>query len=140
MDFVRIGVIGLGNMGTSHASYIHKGDITGASIGALLEERPARVAELKQHYGDTVPIFENEDAFFQSGLIDAVLIATPHYSHPRLAKKTFAAGLHVLCEKPAGVFTSEVREMNEAAAESGLVFFLLCITSERSRFIESYGN
>ncbi|MBM7837161.1 putative dehydrogenase [Alkalihalobacillus xiaoxiensis] len=125
MDFVRIGVIGLGNMGTSHASYIHKGDITGARIGALLEERPARVAELKQHYGDTVPIFENEDAFFQSGLIDAVLIATPHYSHPRLAKKAFAAGLHVLCEKPAGVFTSEVREMNEAAAESGLVFSLM---------------
>ncbi len=125
MEFVRIGVIGLGNMGTSHASYIHNGSVIGASLGALLEERPKRIQELKQHYGDTVPLFTNEDAFFESGLIDAVLIATPHYSHPRLAKKAFAAGLHVLCEKPAGVFTSEVREMNEAASKSGLVFSLM---------------
>lgn len=53
--------------------------------------------------------------FFQSGLIDAVLIATPHYDHPRLAIKAFEAGLHVICEKPAGVYTKQVREMNEAA-------------------------
>lgn len=125
MEFVRIGIIGLGNMGSSHALYIQNGSVAGASIGALLEERPKRVEELKQHYGDTIPLFTNEDEFFQSGLIDAVLIATPHYSHPRLAKKAFAAGLHVLCEKPAGVFTSEVREMNEAAAKSDLVFSLM---------------
>ncbi|AIC96136.1 Gfo/Idh/MocA family protein [Shouchella lehensis] len=124
MDTVRIGIIGLGNMGTSHASYLFQNKIEGAIIGAFLEERSGRVAELQRHF-DGIPLFTDEDAFFRSGLFDAVLIATPHYSHPRLAQKAFAEGYHVLCEKPAGVFTSEVREMNEAAAESGLVFSLM---------------
>ena len=43
----------------------------------------------------------------------------PHYQHPVLAKEAFAQGLHVMREKPAGVYTKAVREMNEAAKESG---------------------
>lgn len=60
-----------------------------------------------------------------SQTMDAVLIATPHYSHSELAIKAFANGLHVLVEKPAGVFTKQVREMNEAAAKSGKVFGIM---------------
>ncbi|MBP1756043.1 MAG: gfo/Idh/MocA family oxidoreductase, partial [Firmicutes bacterium] len=56
---------------------------------------------------------------------DAVLIATPHYEHPRLAVLAFENGLHVLCEKPAGVYTKQVREMNTAADRSGLVFAMM---------------
>ncbi len=55
----------------------------------------------------------------------AVLIATPHYDHPSLAIRAFAKGLHVLIEKPAGVYTKQVREMNEAAAKSGKVFSIM---------------
>ena len=54
-----------------------------------------------------------------SGEIDAVIVATPHYFHPPLAIEAFDAGLHVMIEKPAGVFTRDVRQMNQAAQASG---------------------
>lgn len=60
-------------------------------------------------------IFTEGSDLIHSGLCDAVLIATPHYQHPGLAKEAFEAGLHVMCEKPAGVYTLQVREMNDAA-------------------------
>ena len=66
-----------------------------------------------------------EETFFSESGIDAVLIATPHYSHPELAKKAFANGIHVLIEKPAGVYTKNVLEMNEAAKASGKVFGIM---------------
>lgn len=54
---------------------------------------------------------------FASGLIDVVMVETPHYFHPEIAEAAFAAGLNVLCDKPAGVYTRQVREMNRAAEE-----------------------
>ncbi|WP_059102631.1 Gfo/Idh/MocA family protein [Shouchella shacheensis] len=125
MDQVRIGVIGVGNMGTSHAAYLHAAEIKGARLTALLEERPERVETLQELYGSDVEIYSDEEAFFTSGRLDAVLVATPHFSHPRLAIRAFQEGLHVLCEKPAGVYTKQVREMNEAAAKSNLVFSMM---------------
>ena len=70
-------------------------------------------------------IYRDEETFFNESDIDAVLIATPHYSHPELAKKAFAKGMHVLIEKPAGVYTKDVLEMNEAAEKSGKVFGMM---------------
>ena len=72
-----------------------------------------------------IQVFNEGSELIRSGVCDAVLIATPHYQHPTLAKEAFAAGLHVLCEKPAGVYTKQVREMNEAAAKSGKVFAIM---------------
>ncbi|MCM3378382.1 Gfo/Idh/MocA family protein [Shouchella rhizosphaerae] len=125
MDQVRIGVIGVGNMGSAHAAYLVEGSIKGACLGALLEEDGERASAVQQHFGDNVPVFTNESDFFRTNVVDAVLIATPHYSHSRLAEQAFAAGLHVLCEKPAGVYTRQVREMNEAAQKSGRVYSLM---------------
>ena len=78
----------------------------------------------KSYKGD-VQIFRDQDSFFNESEIDAVLIATPHYSHPELAIKAFAKGKHVLIEKPAGVFTKNVMEMNAAAKASGKVFSIM---------------
>jgi len=71
------------------------------------------------------PVLREGAELISSGLCDAVLIAVPHYQHPPLAIMAFRAGLHVMCEKPAGVYTKQVREMNGAAAESGLVFGMM---------------
>lgn len=49
---------------------------------------------------------------YASGLIDAVLIATPHRLHVQQAVEAFRAGVHVLLEKPMGVSTQEVRLLN----------------------------
>ncbi|WP_088102817.1 Gfo/Idh/MocA family protein [Halalkalibacter urbisdiaboli] len=124
MKEVRIGVIGAGSMGSAHIRYLYDNVVKGAKLTAVLERNEERAVSVKDTYGD-VEVFSEEEPFFQSGLLDAVLIATPHYDHPRLAIKAFEYDLHVLCEKPAGVYTKQVREMNEAAKKSGKTFSMM---------------
>ena len=57
-----------------------------------------------------------------SGMVDAVIIAVPHYFHPEMAKEAFRRGIHVICEKPMAVTSREAREMNAAHASSGVVY------------------
>lgn len=125
MEKVRIGIIGLGNMGTGHAKYLVKNEVKGAELTAICEFRADRLEWAKENLSKDIQLFDNLDAFLNSGVIDSVLIATPHYDHPEVAIKAFQAGLHVLCEKPAGVYTKQVRQMNEAAKESGKVFSMM---------------
>ncbi|THG90265.1 hypothetical protein AJ85_11710 [Alkalihalobacillus alcalophilus ATCC 27647 = CGMCC 1.3604] len=124
MEKIRVGVIGVGSMGTSHVNYLVEGEIEGAILTALLEQRLEKKEELERCYPG-VQIFQDEDLFFQQAEVDAILIATPHYDHPRLAIKAFEHQMHVLTEKPAGVYTKQVRGMNEAAEKSGKVFSIM---------------
>lgn len=125
MDSVRIGIIGIGNMGSHHANYIVNGEIKGAQLTAVCDINPKRLEWAKQTLGEGVKLFESADALYESGLIDGVIIAVPHYDHSLLAIKAFEKGMHVLCEKPAGVYTKQAREMNEAAVKSGKVFSMM---------------
>ncbi len=125
MGTIGMSVIGIGGMGSHHASYIHAGEIPGLSLAAVCDTNPERVKWARESFGDSVRSFEDADALYEAGVSDAVLIATPHYDHPALATKAFERGLHVLIEKPAGVYTKSVREMNEAAASSGKVFGIM---------------
>ncbi|TJY43931.1 Gfo/Idh/MocA family oxidoreductase [Cohnella pontilimi] len=125
MKKVRIGIIGLGNMGTGHAQYLAKGEVEGAELTAISDPRPERLQWAAETLGDGVQRYEDPEALLTSGSIDGVLICTPHYSHPELAIQAFRNSLHVLIEKPAGVHTRQVREMNEEASRSGLVFGIM---------------
>lgn len=119
---VRIGVIGIGGMGSYHAGYLSRGEVADAVLAAVCDIDPARLEWARANLPAEVRRFESADALFASHAVDAVLIATPHYQHPPLAVAAFGHGLHVLSEKPAGVYARQVREMNEAAAASGRVF------------------
>ncbi len=125
MDIVRIGVIGVGNMGGNHVGYLANGDIPGAKLTALCDTNAEQLARMKALSGENVATFEEADALMQSDQIDAVIVATPHYDHPPLAINALERGLHVMIEKPAGVYTRQVREMNEAAEKSDRIFGLM---------------
>ncbi|WP_043931404.1 Gfo/Idh/MocA family protein [Bacillus sp. EB01] len=125
MSAIKVGVIGIGNMGSIYVKMLDKGQIQGAELAAVCSRNDSRIEWVKANTSGDVKIFKDQDSFFESSGIDAVLIVTPHYSHPDLAKKAFAAGIHVLVEKPAGVFTKNVLEMNEAAKASGKVFSIM---------------
>lgn len=125
MEQVRIGVIGLGNMGSGHAKYLAAGEVEGARLTAVCDGSTERLAQMAEYTGSEVLRYQDPAEFLGSGEMDGVLICTPHYSHPELAIQAFRQGLHVLVEKPAGVYTSQVREMNEAAAASGRVFGIM---------------
>lgn len=125
MDIVRIGVIGVGNMGSNHVGYLSNGEISGAKLTAICDVNPEQLARMKALAGEDVAAFESAEALLQSDQIDAVIVATPHYDHPPLAIKALERGLHVMIEKPAGVYTRQVREMNDVAAKSDRVFGLM---------------
>jgi predicted dehydrogenase len=125
MDKVRIGIIGIGGMGSSHATYLSAGDIPNAELTAVCDINPDRLKWAKENLGEKVQTFDNSEAFFASRAMDAVMIATPHYFHSPLAIRSLELGYHTLSEKPAGVYTRQVREMNEAAAKSDRVFGIM---------------
>ena len=125
MTKVRLGIIGVGNMGSGHAANILAGKCPEIELTAVADRRESRRQWAKDTLPEGTAIFEEGSDLIQSGLCDAVHICTPHYQHPTLAMEAFAAGLHVMCEKPAGVYTKAVREMNEAAEKSGKVFAMM---------------
>lgn len=124
MGKIKIGIIGIGNMGTPHAKMIFEGKIPDLELTAIADYQEARREYAKKNF-EGVKLFESGDELIKSGVCDAVVIATPHYQHPTLAKLAFENNLHVLSEKPAGVYTKQVREMNEAAAKSDRVFAVM---------------
>lgn len=124
MDKLRLGVIGYGNMGSGHVGNIMNGKVPNMVVGAVCDNVPSRLEAVKAKYPD-MPVFENATDLYKSGLCDAVIIATPHYDHPSLVIEAFKYGLHVITEKPAGVYTMQVKEMNEAAAKSDKKFGIM---------------
>ena len=124
MDEVRIGVAGIGGMGGAHCEYFSKGQVPAGRLAAVADASPERLAWAESNL-DGVQRFDTPEGMIGSGEIDAVLIATPHYLHPPIAVAAFEAGLHVMSEKPAGVYTRQVKEMNAAAEKAGTVFALM---------------
>ncbi|MBQ4637697.1 MAG: Gfo/Idh/MocA family oxidoreductase [Clostridia bacterium] len=122
MDKVRFGIVGIGNMGSGHAKTLLSGAVERAELTAVCDINPARLDWAKENLPETVARFDDAEKLYASGLVDCVIIATPHYFHPPLTIAAFKAGLHAICEKPAGVYTKQVLEMNEAAAKYGKVF------------------
>lgn len=125
MDKVKLGIIGVGNMGTGHAKNIMAGKCPEVELTAVADLDPKRREWAKEHCPESTVIFESGDELIDSCICDAVLIAVPHYDHPMLAIRAFGKGQHVMSEKPAGVYTKQVREMNEVAEKSGLVFGMM---------------
>lgn len=125
MEKVKIGIIGIGNMGTSHAKTITEGKVPELELVAVADRQEGRRQWCKEHLPETIQIFEEGSDLIASGVCDAVLVAVPHYQHPELSMEALQHNLHVLCEKPAGVYTKQVREMNEAAAKSDRVFAMM---------------
>jgi len=125
MDTVRYGIVGIGNMGTSHTKKFMKGDIPGAVLTAVCDINPDRIAKAKEICEDKVAYFEDYKELINSGLCDVIVIATPHYLHPVIGIEAFNAGLHVLSEKPIGVYTKKVREFMEVAKNSGKEFGIM---------------
>lgn len=125
MDKVRLGIIGIGNMGSSHCKSIIENKVPELKLTVAADRKESRRDWAGKNLPESVVILEEGNDLIASGLCDAVLIAVPHYQHPELSVNAMAHGLHVLCEKPAGVYTKQVREMNEAAEKSNCVFAMM---------------
>lgn len=127
MKEVRYGIVGIGKQGTLYTKILTKCGfvLKGARLAAVCDISPER-REYAEKNLKGVKVFSDYHEMFASGLIDAVMIETPHYFHPTIAIDAFKAGLHVLSDKPAGVDTASVRKMiAEADNHPELVFGLM---------------
>lgn len=127
MNKVRFGIIGIGKMGSQHCMRFTHGLIKNGVLTAVCDISPDRKKWAEEKLvSKGVEFFDDYKSLIDSGKVDAVLIATPHYDHPVIAVYALEKGLHTLIEKPAGVYTKAVREMNEvAAAKPELVFGIM---------------
>lgn len=125
MDKVRLGIIGIGNMGSGHLKNILEGKVPEMEVTAVADRQEGRRAWAKEHLPESVVVFEEGKDLIAAGVCDGVLIAVPHYQHPELTIDAMNHGMHVMCEKPAGVYTKQVREMNEAAKKCDRVFGMM---------------
>ena len=124
MEKVRIGIIGIGNMGSNHVQRLEKGDVPEMVAAAVCDINPDRLEWAEKNYPD-IPRFDDAEKMMDSGLVDAILVAVPHYDHPRLSIMGMKKGLHVMCEKPAGVYTKQVKEMNEVSKQCNVKFGMM---------------
>lgn len=106
MKNVRLGIIGMGNMGKFHADYLIAGKVPRAELTAVCSTSPAKLEKYKP-----AKIFDDGEKLIRSGLVDAVVIATPHYQHTSLGMAAFEAGLHVMVEKPISAHKADAERL-----------------------------
>ncbi len=144
---IRFGIIGMGNMGSAHARNFLNGHIKEMRITAVADINPEKL----KWPAEALPWakrYNTASELMDSGEVDAVVIATPHYFHPPLVMEALSKGLHVVSEKPAGVYTKQVREMNAAAEKSDKVFAMMfnqrtnCVYRKIKEIVDSkeYGD
>lgn len=126
MEQVKLGIIGVGNMGSAHATKIAvDGKCPEIKLVAIADISEKRRQWAKENLPGDVEIFDDAIKMLDSGLLDACVVAVPHYFHPKYVIECLNRGIHVLSEKPAGVYTKQVEEMNAVAAEHPETIFAL---------------
>ena len=124
MKKIRLGIIGMGNMGSGHLQNVLDGLCPSVTVTAVSDINPQRLEQVKAK-DTSIALFTDTLEMLDSGLIDAALIAVPHYDHPTYAIECFKRNIHVLIEKPAGVYTRQVRIMNEEAEKANVKFGIM---------------
>ena len=107
---VRIAIIGLGNMGSTHVR--HAVELANVDLAAVCDIEKELADEFAKRHN--VPAYYHYSDVLKDPSVDAVLIATPHYDHTPIAVDAFAAGTHVLTEKPIAVHVNDAKRMIEA--------------------------
>lgn len=123
-QIVNIGVVGIGNMGSAHGMSLYKNKVKGCKLAAVCDSDEKRLQWAKSNLKG-VKCFNDYHELINSGIVNAIVVATPHPMHPVIVEEACKNGIHVLTEKPAGVDVKTVAHMNQVAKESGVVFSIM---------------
>lgn len=118
MKEVRLGIIGLGNMGSGHIANIESGAIKNMRLTAICDIDPSKM----DRYGDKYIKFTDSAKLIRSGEVDAVLVATPHYFHTTIGIDSLSCGIHTLVEKPISVHKADAEKLIAAHKDKKVVF------------------
>jgi len=117
MDKVRLGIIGMGNIGRYHADYLRSGKVKRCELVAVCDA----VAPLDAY--KPLATFTDGEGLIRSGAVDAVLIATPHFQHTTLGIAALDAGIHAMVEKPISSHKADAERLIAAARRNPRVVF-----------------
>ena len=127
---LRVGLVGIGGMGTVHYNEYKKIDT--ASVVAVAD---VRVDMAKEKIGDdNVNVYADMEALLSNEQVDMIDICTPSYLHAELAIKALQAGVHVICEKPMSINKEDCEKVIKVASQSGKLF----MTAHVVRFMSAY--
>ncbi len=124
---IRLGIIGVGGMGAAHAKSLLEGKAPRIRLAALCDPDAARLS-----FAPGIKTFSDSHHLIRSGLVDAVLIATPHYSHTTIGIDALGQGLHVLVEKPLSVHKCDCERL--IAAHRGSQVFAAMLNQRTDPF------
>ena len=124
MKEVRFGIIGMGVQGSLYASILTGRRHPGRGVlprpeGCVLTAISSRTDKSAEARELGVRYFPDWRALIDSGACDAVILTVPHFQHHEIAVYALDRGVHVLCEKPAGVRASDAAKMLQARDRSG---------------------
>ena len=111
----RPGIVGLGAQGSVYAELVSDGLVPNMDLGAICDGNPATRQLVESEY-PAAAFYDDYLTMLESGSVDAVVICVPSYLHPQMGIDALQHGIHVLLEKPAGVYTKQVEELNAVAA------------------------
>ncbi len=118
MDKVRLGIIGMGNIGRHHADYLLKGEVARCELVAVASANP----ETAERYR-TLKVFADAEQLIHSGQVDAVVIGTPHFQHSSLGIAALKASVHVMVEKPIAAHKADAQRLIAVAKQNPQVLF-----------------
>jgi predicted dehydrogenase len=131
MSDVRIGIVGVGNMGSNYARMFQEGKFTRARLSAVCDLVEARMAP----YNDCLK-FTDSHEMITSGEVDAVMVVTPHYAHTTVGIDALNSGLHVLVDKPISAHKADCERLIAAHKDERQVFAAMFNQRTIPAFIE----
>ncbi|MBP9902086.1 MAG: Gfo/Idh/MocA family oxidoreductase [Verrucomicrobia bacterium] len=117
MQNVRMGIIGLGNIGKHHADYLSNHKVSRCELVAVCDA----YAPLDRY--PSLKTFTDGEALIKSGAVDAVIIATPHFQHTTLGIAALEAGVHAMVEKPISSHKADAERLIAASRRYPKVVF-----------------
>lgn len=120
MDNVRVGIIGMGNIGKHHAGYLLEGKVARCQLAAVCSTSPEKLTD---YTAKSITVFGDALALIQSKTVDAVIVATPHYQHTSLGIAAFEAGLHLMVEKPISAHKADAEKLVAAHEKNPRLVF-----------------
>ena len=110
---IKVGVVGLGNMGSSHIKWISESPKM--ELAAICDIKDDVLERYTKQYN--VKGYSDSHSMIESGDIEAIVISVPHYDHTPIAVDAFEHNLHVLTEKPIAVHKNDALKMIAAHAK-----------------------
>src|SRR5438067_8520011 len=118
MTKVRLRIIGMGNIGQHHATYLSAGKVARAELVAVADAMADKLDKYKP-----LKIFSDGEELIRSGLVDAVIIATPHFQHTTLGIAAMNQGVHAMVEKPISAHKADAERLIAAHKKNSTVIF-----------------